>query len=222
MRRPTGRFAAPALIAFALILVACTPSPSPSPGPATAEEAVELVLEQEERFAGIGPLDPDLIGQAAWYEVAETNTGWQVVIRIGWGDCPAGCMNQHRWIYTVDRDGTVELMHEEGDPLLDGSGARGVVLRGPICPVVTDPPDPDCADQPVVGATLVFTTLDGTEVARATTDASGEFSVELAPGAYRLVAQPVEGLMGTPAPIDFGVEAGVMSELTVGYDTGIR
>jgi hypothetical protein len=102
------------------------------------------------------------------------------------------------------------------------SGVRGVALAGPTCPVVTNPPDPACADRPVVGATLVITTFAGAEVARVETDASGEFSVSLAPGAYRLVAQPVEGLMGTPGPIDFGVEAGAMAELTVSYDTGIR
>jgi hypothetical protein len=47
--------------------------------------------------------------------------------------------------------------------------------------------------------------------------------VELAPGAYRLTAESKEGLMGTPAPMDVGVEAGQpMTELTVSYDTGIR
>jgi hypothetical protein len=38
-----------------------------------------------------------------------------------------------------------------------------------------------------------------------------------------LVAQPVEGLMGTPGPVDVGVEAGQpLIELKVSYDTGIR
>ncbi len=56
-----------------------------------------------------------------------------------------------------------------------------------------------------------------------TSAADGSFSVELAPGAYRLTAQPVEGLMGTPAPIEVLVEAGQpMTEVQVSYDTGIR
>ena len=58
------------------------------------------------------------------------------------------------------------------------------------------------------GAVLVFSDASGAEVARVTSADDGTFSVELAPGAYRLTAQPKEGLMGTPAPMDVGVEAG--------------
>ena len=63
----------------------------------------------------------------------------------------------------------------------------------------------------------------GREVARVSSGADGTFSVALAPGTYRLTAEPVEGLMGTPSPMDVGIEAGQpMTELTVSYDTGIR
>lgn len=213
-----------ALIAMALAvgLTACGAAPAAS-GPTDTAAAARLALAQEARFAGIGPLDPNLIGQAAWYEVTETDDGWQVVIRIGWGDCPAGCINEHRWTYAVGRDASVELIQEAGDVLPDATGVRGTVTAGPTCPVERDPPDPACAPRPVGGAVLVFAGADGTEVARVTSAADGSFTVELAPGAYRVTAEPVDGLMGTPAPMDVEVEAGQpMTELQVSYDTGIR
>lgn len=213
-----------ALIAMVLAvgLTACGAAPAAS-GPTDAAAAARLALAQQARFAGIGPLDPNLIGQAAWYEVTEIDEGWQVMIRIGWGDCPAGCINEHRWRYAVDRNGKVDLLGEEGDDLPDATGVQGNVTAGPTCPVERDPPDPACAPRPVGGAVLVFTDADGSEVARATSAADGTFTVELAPGAYRVTAEPVDGLMGTPAPMDFEVEAGQpMTELQVSYDTGIR
>lgn len=220
MRSPILR--ATATLVIVLALTACAGSPGAS-GPTDAAAAARLALAQQARFAGIGPHDDTLIGQAAWYEATPTDDGWQVVIRIGWGDCPAGCISEHRWTYAVGRDASVELTHEGGDALPDATGVRGTVTSGPTCPVETQPPDPDCAARPVGGAVLVFSNAAGTEVARVTSDADGRFSVELAPGAYRVTAQPVEGLMGTPEPMEVEVEAGQpMTELQLSYDTGIR
>jgi hypothetical protein len=115
------------------------------------------------------------------------------------------------------------LLLEEGDPLADATGLRGVVVAGPTCAVVIDPPDPDCADRPVAGAVLVILDANGDEVARVTSAADGTFTVALAPGAYRLVPQPVEGLMGTAPELDVLVEMGEPpGELAIAYDTGIR
>lgn len=223
MRSPIRRLALLATLILALALAACSPAASGSGAPATAAEAARLALAQQPRFAGIGPLDENLIGQADWYQVAESGDGWEVLIRIGWGDCPAGCINQHRWTYAVGQDGSVELVSDEGDTMPDATGLRGAVTAGPTCPVVRDPPDPACADRPVAGAVLVFTDAAGAEAARTTSQADGSFSVDLAPGSYQLLAQPVEGLMGTPGPIDVEVEAGQpMAEVQVSYDTGIR
>lgn len=216
------RAAVPVALAALVILSACAAGPRAS-GVADAAAAVRLVLAEQDRFAGIGPRDDDLIGQSSWFEVAASDDGWEVVVRLGWGDCPAGCIDEHRWTYAVGRDGTVELLHEEGSDLPDASGVRGTVSAGPTCPVERDPPDPACAARPVAGAVLVFTDAAGTEVTRVASAADGTFSVELAPGAYRLTPEPVDGLMGTPGPIDVQVEAGgPMTELQVSYDTGIR
>lgn len=211
----------PAVLALALSVVACAPAPSVTP--LTSGEAVDLVLEQNGLFTGIGPRDPELIGQAAWYEVTETDDGWRVEIRMGWGDCPAGCIDEHRWTYTVSSAGAVVLVEESGDPQPGDSGVSGTVTAGPTCPVVTDPPDPSCADRPVEGAVLVVTTLDGVELDRTTSDANGRFALSLPTGTYRLEPQPVEGLMGTAEPVEFSVEPGAPAlDLVIGYDTGIR
>lgn len=210
------------LAVIVLALVACDASSSPSGTAPSAAAAARLALAQQERFRGIGPFDANLIGQSAWYKVSPAGDGWEVQIRIGWGDCPAGCINEHVWVYGVSGDGVVRLVREDGDLLPDATGLRGIVTAGPTCPVVTEPPDPACADRPVAGAVLVVQDASGAEVARVTSAADGTFVLELAPGAYRLVAQPVEGLMGTPGPMEFGVEEGPLSELTVSYDTGIR
>jgi hypothetical protein len=226
--RPGGmtRFIRPAAIAaltLLLVLAACSSKPGASGAVTTAAQAARLALAQQGRFAGIAPLEQDLIGQAAWYEVTTTEDGWRVLIRIGWGDCPAGCINEHRWTYAVGKDARVDLVSETGDSLPDATGVRGTVSAGPTCPVERDPPDPACAPRLIAGAVLVVTDAAGTEVARATSAEDGTFSIELGPGAYRLTAQPFEGLMGTPGPMDFQVDAGApMVELQVSYDTGIR
>ncbi len=122
-----------AIAITAVVLAACsagaTPEPSPeasaSPAPSptspgspdsvgSAEEAVELVLAQDPRFERIRPYDPDLIGQAAWTKVEPTMDGWTVEVRIGWGDCPSGCIDEHTWTWEVTTDGEVTLVDEAG------------------------------------------------------------------------------------------------------------
>jgi hypothetical protein len=106
----------------------------------------------------------------------------------------------------------------------DGMSAVQVsVLAGPTCPVVSDPPDPDCDDRPIEGAEIIIQDEDGAEVARMTTDGDGAAAIELAPGRYVLVPQPVEALLGTPPPVSVTVVSGVDAELVrIAYDTGIR
>ena len=101
---------------------------------------------------------------------------------------------------------------------------HGVASAGPVCPVER-PGESACAPRPVPGATIVVTTPSGAEVARTTTAADGTFTVDLAPGAYVLVPQAVDGLMGTAPSIQVTVptaDSPVPSPFTLLYDTGIR
>jgi hypothetical protein len=98
----------------------------------------------------------------------------------------------------------------------------GYAHAGPTCPVVTNPPDPACADRPVSGALLVVRNAAGAEVAQVRTGTDGSFSVSLAPGTYTIVPQEVEGLMGTAAEVSVIVVDGPVADLDFSYDTGIR
>jgi hypothetical protein len=242
------------LAAALLVVVACGPSTTPGPSgspassspagsasapPSTAgtvetpEAAAALVLAQDPRFAGIKPADPNLIGACcSWTAVPATDGAWIVTIEIGWGDCPAGCIDRHHWIYEVTHEGGVSLVGEDGPPVPagitgagDGGGTgivgiRGTTAAGPVCPVVR-PGDPNCADRPVAGATVHVLDSTGTEIAVLQTDANGAFQIALPRGTYRLMADPVEGLMGTPPPTDVEVGSG-LSVIVLAYDTGIR
>jgi hypothetical protein len=101
---------------------------------------------------------------------------------------------------------------------------RGTATAGPTCPVER-PGDSSCAPRPVAGATIVVQTGAGAEITRLKTAADGTFSIDLAAGDYRLVPQPVEGLLGTADQVTVTVPAGgspAPGEILIRYDTGIR
>ena len=100
---------------------------------------------------------------------------------------------------------------------------RGIAVAGPVCPVVTLPPDPACEDRPVAGAEIVVRNAAGELVARVRTGEDGSFSVPVGVGRYELLPQPSEGLLGTPEPLEVVVVEGIDPEpVVVAYDTGIR
>jgi hypothetical protein len=108
---------------------AATSQPSAAPGaPAsggqvtTPDEAAQLVIALDPRFAGIEAKDPKLIGGCCFYEATQTADGFEVVVEIGSGDCPSGCIDRHRWTYAVTPDGTTRLLSETGDPVPSASG----------------------------------------------------------------------------------------------------
>jgi len=94
---------------------ASSPPPSPSQAAVTSpEEALARVQAAYPEFAGLGPLDPELIGACCWAEANAVEGGYQVVVTVGWGDCPAGCINRHQWTFAVAPDGQVGLIGEQG------------------------------------------------------------------------------------------------------------
>ena len=241
MRMPRRAAATIVLIAIAAIASACGTSLATSV-PTTrviqsAADAARTVADAVPLFEGIGPKDPNLIGQAAWYEAtpdeaAKPPVPWTVTFRVGWGDCPAGCIDEHTWTYEVGVDGSVSFASESGSAVPPAvfetlsaagtfTGVTGRVTAGPTCPVER-PGDPNCAARMVAGAVLVITGSGGAETARVTTDTSGLFAIALPAGSYTLTPQPVGGLMGTAAPTPFTVADGQEAFLEVSYDTGIR
>lgn len=126
-------------LSAAMLIAACSaaagpnPSPVPSPIPSpsvrptptpivarvtTPEAAAALVIATDPRFAGTMPLSPDVIGASQWWVATPlASGGYSIELTIGWGDCPAGCINKHVWTYDVTPDGQVKLVSETGEPV---------------------------------------------------------------------------------------------------------
>ncbi|MGA7269600.1 MAG: carboxypeptidase-like regulatory domain-containing protein [Acidimicrobiia bacterium] len=98
----------------------------------------------------------------------------------------------------------------------------GVLAAGPTCPVQRQPPDPNCSPRPVEGAVVKAVDEAGQVQARTVSDATGRFQLDLIPGAYTVVAEPVEGYFSSPGPVAVTVSTDTVDVGTLMYDTGMR
>ncbi|MFL5681141.1 MAG: collagen binding domain-containing protein [Chloroflexota bacterium] len=227
---------APALL-LVFLVAACSGAAAPAPSGdriASPDAAAARVAQLYPQFAGIRPQDPDVIGQCCWWEAAAQDGGYEVRIHVGWGDCPAGCINRHEWTFAVASTGAVSLTDESGAALpsgvLPGGGGPGVggqtgitgnVTAGPTCPVAR-PDDPACNLRPVGGATISVRTADGALVARVTSEPDGTYTIGLPPGRYVVEATQAEGLTRSTGPADVAVKANRQTVVDLVFDTGIR
>jgi hypothetical protein len=100
------------------------------------------------------------------------------------------------------------------------SGITGVVLIGPMCPVMRL--DDPCPDQPFA-ATLLIRDSQGRELCTVSSGDDGRFQVDLPAGSYEVV--PVAGGASGPpfaAAQWVTVVPGQYTAVTVTYDSGIR
>ena len=242
MSNPARALALPLLLLLASLVAACVGSGGPTPtspfGIDSPEVAAAAVAEHRPWFSAFKPKDPAMIGASTWYEAARTEaakhpTDWNVRFTAGWGDCQAGCIDVHTWSYRVGADGSVALTGEAGPALpaeviealraaVKVAGVGGFVDAGPACGGPARVDASGCDNRPGEGAVLVVNGANGAEVGRVVSDGAGLFRLALAPGAYTLVPQAVQGLMGTASPIPFTVTAGAETYLPVTYDTGMR
>ncbi|HLF72307.1 MAG TPA: carboxypeptidase-like regulatory domain-containing protein [Dehalococcoidia bacterium] len=104
-----------------------------------------------------------------------------------------------------------------------GRGAiAGRVTRGPICPVQTVPPRPECEDAPVAGIVLTAS-RNGAQVASATTGGDGRYLFLLTPGSYTIEIAPLPAPTFTKdLPRSITVREGDTVTLDVLIDTGVR
>jgi len=133
-------------------------------------------------------------------------------------------MRRLRWVITVSALALVACggTGDTGDGAVATARLEITALAGPVCPVETEPPSPECAPQPVESATIVVTDATGDEVARGRTGSDGVVGFDVSPGELTVVPQPVEGLLGTASTISVMLTAGQALHVTVDYDTGIR
>ena len=125
------------VLSAAILVAACAaaraPSSSPSPTPSarptptpivaparTAEQAAALVIATNPLFVGARALNPEMMGASKWWKATPlAGGGYSIEVTIGWGDCPAGCINRHVWTFEVTANGQVKLVTETGDPVED-------------------------------------------------------------------------------------------------------
>lgn len=235
MNRATRRLAALAA-SLAVFGAACGGGATGTPTPPAVElpfetRAVAVALASDPRFRGFGPLDPNLIGQDRWYEVLALGDGVRVRLHAGWGDCPAGCINEHVVDVDVDRSLGVVAVTEHGDPLPAGllpGDVKGepatlsvAALAGPTCPAER-PGDPACAPRPVA-ATIELVAPDGTGVAAVHTAADGSAEFQVPAGVYLVLGRADEPFMtGDPAPVVVALAGGRPLAVSLLWDTGIR
>jgi len=187
-------------------------------------------MVSDAHFGSLAPPNPDLIGTCCSYVAVDAPPGWNVTIELGWGDCPAGCINHHKWLFHVDPDGTLSKLDDSGDVPVEldhvaqpGPAQVTLFLRaGPTCPVVAVPPQPGCEPRPVGNADVAIYNAIGEELGTGTSDDLGRIALRPDPGAYYIVPKPVDGLIGTPEPVAFSVVGGDSLEINIDYDTGIR
>jgi hypothetical protein len=180
------------------------------------------VIASDPRFAGVQALNPGLIGASAWYEVEQSADGYRVAITIGWGDCMAGCISRHSWVFDISNDGTIALEKESGDPFQGGvlmppqQGDAAVdveLVAGLGCGV-----DPGCNGQPAINAKVHFLDPFGSEVTTLTSDATGHAKGTVPAGTYVVTAEPVGAGQTAPQPIAASILAGQQTYLRLAFD----
>lgn len=228
------RLLAVTAVAFAGLVTGCGGG---GPTPPTVDlpfetRAVAVALASDPRFLGFGPLDPMRIGQDRWYEVLPLEDGGlRVRLHVGWGDCPAGCINEHVFEVDIDPSLAVFAVTERGDPLPAGllpgnertepASLSVSALAGPTCPAER-PGDPNCAPRPVV-ATIELLTPNGTEVAATRTAADGTATFQMPAGVYLVLGRADETFVtGDPAPVVVSLAGGHPLSISLLWDTGIR
>jgi hypothetical protein len=105
-----------------------------------------------------------------------------------------------------------------------GSGVKGTVVFGPVCPVERIPPEPQCAPRPGP-ADIQLVRSDVGVVAQGRAGSDGQFVVAAAPGRYTVKASatspsPGRGCQAEPEQVT--VIRGSMTQVAVTCDTGIR
>jgi len=141
-----------------------------------------------------------------------SNRGWLILKK----DNPSG-LPEHDDAFEIP----VVLAGVTGPP--NNSGVRGTVLLGPICPVMREPPDPNCADKPYATTVQVIAvgSPKSSPFATVETDKEGRYEVMLPPGEYAL--QPVGGsVMPRCGTKNITIEPDVILETDLSCDTGIR
>ncbi len=106
-----------------------------------------------------------------------------------------------------------------------GGQLEGTISIGPICPVETVPPSPDCLPtaETYKAYPVSIWSSDGTKrIALITPAPDGSFSMELSPGQYLIKQDKNNGIGGSNLPIKIVITPEEKTTVSIDIDTGIR
>ncbi|MDO8482159.1 MAG: hypothetical protein Q7S75_03730 [bacterium] len=127
-------------------------------------------------------------------------------------------LSDYRFIFTVSK----VIPTSDGNIPPYNSGIRGTVMLGPTCPVMRDPPDPQCADRGYETQVSVFRTGNNLNpIATTKSNARGIFEVSLPPGGYIILAEGGKTLPRC-SPVTVSVTPNNYISAVIQCDTGIR
>lgn len=76
---------------------------------------VAALAARFEEIEGIRSARPNgAVGDGNDIEAESESGGWRLDYSVGWGDCPAGCIHRHHWLFRVKTDGTVRFLESRG------------------------------------------------------------------------------------------------------------
>lgn len=86
-----------------------------------AEEALNVYALGKlfEAIDGVKEANTEMVGDGNEIRFMFFRDHIQFLYKYGYGDCPAGCINEHIWYFNVFKDGKVQFAGEEGDSLED-------------------------------------------------------------------------------------------------------
>ena len=112
-----------------------------------------------------------------------------------------------------------QLNHETGF-------LTGIITIGPICPVQSIPPTPDCmptAETYKAYPVGVYSSGGTNKIAQISPALDGSFKTELAPGNYLVMLEPNQNRTGgSNLPLEVSVISSGETVLNINIDTGIR
>ncbi|MBC7836667.1 hypothetical protein H7X87_02710 [Acetobacteraceae bacterium] len=118
----------------------------------------------------------------------------------------------------------VEKINDGLEPVAESWGSiSGTVLLGPMCPVMRDPPEDQCADKPYQ-TRLVLTSADGSRVIKEFSSKSdGTFLIDVLPGEYGIRSVAAANMLPYCASSEIiRVRINDTATTSVSCDTGIR
>lgn len=119
---------------------------------------------------------------------------------------------------------TIWNCDQEQTPMLEKGFLEGKITIGPLCPVESNPPNPECqpTEQTYKAWPIIVLTVDTeTLVAIIQPDLDGNYTIALAEGPY-IVDLENEHLFGKNLPAKIDIIPNKTVTLDINIDTGIR